>query len=96
MLRILFFTVLLTSLLLMAAGCASSGHPVDVRNAEITTRAIENGDKVEEFRVGGQLRMVRVTPVRGPVYYLYDRDGDGRMDSDKDGVSPVYWQIYSW
>ncbi|WP_457395344.1 DUF2782 domain-containing protein, partial [Roseateles sp. P5_E1] len=48
------------------------------------------------YRVGGQLRMVKVSPSRGAAYYMYDRNGDGRMDSDKDGVSPVYWKLYSW
>ncbi|MGE8249585.1 MAG: DUF2782 domain-containing protein [Stenotrophomonas bentonitica] len=56
----------------------------------------DNGDTIEEYRVGGQLRMVKVTPSRGAPFYMYDQNGDGRMDSDKDGVSPVYWKLYSW
>jgi len=40
--------------------------------------------------------MVKVTPSRGAPFYMYDQNGDGRMDSDKDGVSPVYWKLYSW
>lgn len=94
--RMILLIAVLASLLVLG-GCASyGGHPVDVRNADITTRTIDNGDQVEEYRVAGQLRMVKVTPVRGATYYLYDRDGDGRLDSDKDGVAPVYWQIYKW
>ncbi|AJC46413.1 DUF2782 domain-containing protein [Xanthomonas sacchari] len=89
--------------LLLLAGCASSGlgpdgAPVDVRGAETTQRKMDNGDTVDEYRVGGQLRMVKVTPARGPAYYLYDRNGDGHMEVDgsKDNVSPVYWKLYSW
>jgi hypothetical protein len=97
-------TVLLASLLALSlAGCASSGGmvgpdgaPVDLRNADVTSKTMDNGDRIDEYRVAGQVRMVKITPARGATYYLYDRDGDGHMDNDKDGVSPVYWKIYSW
>ncbi|WP_305805761.1 DUF2782 domain-containing protein [Stenotrophomonas sp. YIM B06876] len=86
--------------LLALAGCASTGGtgeaPVDVRGADVARRVQDNGDTIEEYRISGQLRMVKVTPARGAPYYIYDRNGDGRMDSDKDGVSPVYWKLYSW
>lgn len=86
--------------LLLLAGCASTGDrgnaPMDVSGADVTARAQDNGDTVEEYRIQGQLRMVKVTPARGAPYYIYDRNGDGRMDSDKDGTSPVYWKLYSW
>lgn len=87
--------------LLALAGCATTGHdadapPVDVSGANIDRKVMDNGDTVEEYRVGGQLRMVKVTPARGAPFYLYDRNGDGRMDNDKDRVSPVYWKLYSW
>ena len=87
--------------LLVLAGCASTGGglsdaPIDVSGADVARRVMENGDTVEEYRISGQLRMVRVVPVRGAPYYLYDRNGDGRMDNDRDGVSPVYWKLYSW
>ena len=87
--------------LLALAGCASMGRdadapPVDVTGADVTRRSLDNGDTIEEYRVGSQLRMVKVTPPRGPSYYLYDRDGDGHFDSDRNAVAPVYWKIYSW
>jgi len=89
--------VLLAALL---AACATSGGagmpPVDVAGADIAQRTLDNGDVVEEYRVSGQLRMVKVTPARGAPYYLYDKNGDGRMDNDRDGISPVYWKLYSW
>jgi len=98
--RTLMLAPLMLAPLLLLAGCASMGGagapPVDVRGADIAQRTLDNGDTVEEYRVSGQLRMVKVTPATGPAYYLYDRNGDGRMDSDRDGVAPVYWKLYSW
>ena len=91
--------------LLALAGCASSGASlndpaVDLADAQVAVRTETNGDVVEEYRVAGQLRMVKVTPSRGPAYYLMDENGDGRLDkskgaSEKD-ISPVYWKLYGW
>lgn len=85
---------------LLLAGCASTGGanmPVDVDDAEVASRVLENGDRMDEYRVDGQLRMVRITPVRGPAYYLYDRDGDGALDrDDADDLPQVYWKLFQW
>ena len=84
-------------------GCASTGvgmdgAPMDLRNADVTSKTMDNGDRIDEYRVAGQVRMVRITPTRGAPYYLYDRDGDGHMDKSKDNmdVSPVYWKLFGW
>ena len=54
-------------------------------------------DPVVYYRVGTQLRMVRITPGRGPAYYLYDRDGDGALDrDDADKLPQTYWKLFSW
>ena len=89
--------------LLALAGCASMGRdadapPVDVTGADVTRRSLDNGDTIEEYRVAGNLRMVKVTPSRGAPYFLYDSDGDGRLDKSKDNsdISPVYWKLYGW
>lgn len=97
--RQLAFVLFSTTALL--AGCASGGdradtYPVDVSGAQVSTRSGENGDMLHEYRVAGQLRMVKVQPTRGVPYYLYDRDGDGRMDNAKDEVPVVYWKLFSW
>lgn len=43
---------------------------------EITV--IQKGDdKVEEYRIGGQLYMMKVTPKHGVPYYLHKEDQDG-------------------
>ena len=92
--------VLLAFLVLAAgglAGCASTGAPVDVTGAEVARRDLGNGDTLEEYRVGGQLRMVKITPARGAPYYLYDRDGDGALDRDQaDDIPQTYWKLFSW
>jgi hypothetical protein len=54
----------------------------------------------EEFRVGGQLYMMRVTPVGGGTpYYLVDYFGDGnfaRTATYDSGVRVPMWVIRSW
>ena len=91
--------VLLATVLLALCACASMGEPAIPPNAVESTRTLDNGDVVSEYRVQGQLTMVRVAPKRGPVYYLIDSNADGRLDKatrDKEGVSPVYYKIYGW
>lgn len=84
--------------LLSLGGCATTGDaPVDVRGAEVFSRTLDNGDVLEEYRVGDQLRMVKITPLRGPAYYLYDRDGDGTLDmDDREDLPQVYWKLFQW
>jgi hypothetical protein len=61
-----------------------------------TTRTEPNGDQITEFRVDGRLRALKVVPSRGPTYYLYDRNGDGVVDEERDGVQPVYFKLFEW
>ncbi|MBD5119669.1 DUF2782 domain-containing protein, partial [Xanthomonas citri pv. citri] len=85
---------------LLLGGCATSGGDRaggDIpAGADVTSKTMGNGDKVDEYRVNGQLEMVRVTPARGAPYFLYDRDHDGHTDAERDKVNKVYWQLYSW
>lgn len=96
---------LLIAPLLALAACASNGSAsndpgVDLADAQVAVRTEANGDVIEEYRVAGQLRMVKVTPSRGPAYYLMDENGDGRLDKSKGAgekdISPVYWKLYGW
>lgn len=86
----------LSPALLLVSACASVGDPAIPPGAVTATRTAANGDVISEYRVGGQLRMVRVQPVRGPVYYLMDENGDGHADRDKGELSPVYFKLYGW
>jgi len=88
--------VAMSFLLGCLAGCASMGEPAIPAGAVEATRTEANGDTVSEYRVQGQLRLVRVQPARGPVYYLIDSNGDGRLDANKGEVSPVYYRLYGW
>lgn len=46
-------------------------------------------DKVEEFRIRGQLYLIKVTPPHGRPYYLVDTRGDGFMRR-YDDLSPNF------
>jgi hypothetical protein len=58
-------------------------------------------DKVEEFRVNGQLYMIKVTPLHGTPYYLVDPKGNGGfvrqelIGSDKHLAVPM-WVIHTF
>lgn len=86
--------------LLALSSCATTRSDDDPppipEDAERTIRTEDNGDVIEEYRVGGQLRIVKVTPVRGPAYYMIDDNGDGRLDRGKGDVQPVYYKLYGW
>ena len=64
----------------------------------VAIRVEENGDRIEEYSQNGKIYMVKVTPERGPSYYLMDTDGNGRLNrDDRDPrVQPVHWTIYEW
>ena len=78
----------------MLTACASA--PDVPENADRHIRTESNGDVVEEYRVGGLLRMVKITPARGVPYYLIDRNGDGRFEPPQGVLPPVYFKLYSW
>ena len=40
---------------------------------------------VEEYRINGRLYMLKVTPSKGPPYYLVDSDGNGNFDMQRVG-----------
>ena len=90
--------LVVSAVALALAACATSGGPLDQipEGAEEAVRTEANGDVVTEYRVDGRLRALKVVPSRGPTYYLYDRDGDGVVDGERDGVSPVYFKLFEW
>ena len=96
--RLSRYAPLLLAAPLFLSACASMGDdaPPVPANAVESTHTASNGDVISEYRVQGQLRMVRVQPARGPAYYMIDSNGDGRLDRSKGDVSPVYYKLYSW
>lgn len=86
-------------LLLALNGCATTPSPqADAAippDAVASERVMDNGDAITEYRVAGQLRMVQVKPKHGPAYFLYDRNGDGRIDHDRNAPT-VYFELFKW
>jgi len=61
----------------------------------------KEGQRIEEYSQNGRIYMVKITPVKGPVYYYLDEDGDGELElreSDRklNPVQPVYWKLKEW
>jgi hypothetical protein len=57
----------------------------------------KTGQTVEEYRVGGRLYMIKITPKVGKPYYLVDDLGDGkfaRQESMDTGLRPPRWVIH--
>lgn len=56
--------------------------------------------EIEEYRINGQLYMVKVTPVVGPSYYLIDTTGDGNLNLRRSELDPAFlvpsWMIFRW
>lgn len=54
---------------------------------------------IYEYRINGQLYMVKIQPIKGPAYYMVDRDGDGEFDSrstDPTNISVPQWILLRW
>lgn len=63
-------------------------------------RIIRKKDAViEEYRVNGHLRFVKITPSIGSPYYMVDTDGDGILETKEDDFSnpPInQWLLLEW
>ena len=80
---------------------SSSAQGVDdhLQQPQIIVRPVSSGH-VEEYRSGGQLYMIKITPEKGRSYYLVDSDGDGRLETrrselESDFVIP-HWTLKRW
>jgi len=54
---------------------------------------------IEEYRVNGQLRYAKITPSKGPAYYMIDTDGDGLLDKRDNNLDnpPInQWILMRW
>jgi len=54
---------------------------------------------IEEYRHGGTVYMIKITPKRGYPYYLIDSDGDGSLETRRnelDNPEVVQWRLFSW
>jgi hypothetical protein len=65
---------------------------------EVTIKKRER-EVVEEYRINGQLYMIKITPSRGLPYYLVDTDHDGSLETRRnslDNPEVVKWRIFTW
>ena len=54
---------------------------------------------IEEYRVNGRLRYVKITPSSGKPYYMVDMDGDGSVETrynDLDNPPINQWILMQW
>ncbi len=54
---------------------------------------------IEEYRVNGRLRYVKITPSVGKPYYMVDMDGDGSVETrynDLDNPPINQWILMRW
>ncbi len=112
MLKTLKTTLLLLSGLLFSAGIQAKEAPADLQPLEeVPPPAIFNGEDpdapevtiikketetVEEYRINGQLYMIKVTPNHGVPYYLHKEDQNGEWinDGPNPPLSIPKWTIF--
>lgn len=70
----------------------------DIPEPEVTI--IHKEDRtIEEYRINGQVRYIKIIPSQGPPYYMVDTDGDGTVDTSfKDLENPPVnqWILWQW
>jgi hypothetical protein len=76
------------------------GYELDSKPEPEITVIRRGNETVEEYRMGGKLYMMKVTPAGGGrPYYLVDHTGDGkfaRQESHDTGLRPPMWLIHSF
>jgi Protein of unknown function (DUF2782) len=76
------------------------GYELDSALEPQITIIRRGNETVEEYRMGGRLYMMKVTPAGGGTpYYLVDQTGDGtfaRQNPHDTGLRPPMWLIHSF
>ncbi len=65
---------------------------------EVTITETDEGT-VYEYRVKGQVYMVKIQPTIGPAYFLVDSNGDGILDAEErraPDMAVQQWLLFSW
>ena len=66
---------------------------------QVVIRSGSDG-QMEEYRMGGQLYMVKISPKKGRPYYLVDTDGDGSFETRRSelggDVLIPQWPLLKW
>lgn len=73
---------------------------MDGESIEPEINIIQKEDRtIEEYRVNGQLYMIKVIPAVGYPYYFIDTDGDGSLESQQHELSGHIvpnWILFKW
>jgi hypothetical protein len=68
-------------------------------SGQVTIKGDSN-EAISEFRINGQLYMIRITPKKGLPYYLVDADGDGNLETRWNELAPDLlipsWVLLKW
>ena len=75
------------------------GYELDPLLEPEVTILKRGAETVEEYRIGGKLYMIKITPATGKPYYLVDNRGDGtfvRYDNYDSGLRPPMWVIFTF
>ena len=81
--------------------CSAENAPIggDITISPGQNRGSSEQTIIEEFQERG-IRYIKVTPKKGPPYYLIDSDGDGDMDTRRNNLTPNMlvpsWTIFTW
>lgn len=78
--------------------------PTDSLNSEMPEPEVKiirrEQETLEEYRIGGMLYMVKITPTKGVPYYLVDTDGDGDLETRRNDLESRLaipgWIIFRW
>jgi hypothetical protein len=109
----LFYTFLFVSVSVWAQGGSEAQFdavppPPDIPDPIQSGQAIEpevtiirsEDSVVEEYRINGNLYMIKITPSVGRPYYLIDQDGDGNLETRRSelgsGTVVPQWVIFEW
>ncbi len=106
--RTLFFASLCFPMLALAADMPQleplpepppppEGYEPDAASEPQVTIVKRGEETVEEYRVNGQLYMMKVTPSHGVSYYLVKEQKEGgwaRMDGPAEGMAIPHWVIF--
>ncbi len=109
--RLIIFSVLLLPIPIFAedlpdleAAPEPPDLPMPVQSGETLQpdiTIIRRGKKtIQEYRINGELYMIKIIPDIGPPYYMVDTDGDGNVDLRRSDLERNLrinqWKIFSW
>ena len=75
------------------------GENASADGFSVRTYTTGNGDRIEEYRHGGQLTKVRVQPAGGFPYELRKANDNGhadRTDARDKKIEPVHFTLFEW